>query len=294
MEELKTRSFRITEETAERIKELAGEIGGNQQEVMAKLIEAYEFQKGKAVLTDKKGEIEKFEQHTAILTRMFMASLEDNQNVTATVRVEFESQLNSKDLTISTLQEENKSLKQAKTEAAAQMKTIQEENEALQRELDAASLEAEEKKNTFDSTVKDKEELNQALTVTINELKSKIEGMEQTLSEAREIKKNYRELENSLHIAETSVKETEKRLENGLQKAELDTERKMFALDKAHQEEIQKIKSENQREIDQYQKKYLELLEKLQEKGETKTPARKPRAQTKKTVANPEQNETSK
>lgn len=51
---LKPKSFRITDETAEAFKQISTEIGGNQQEALAKLIEAYEFQKGKAILTEKK------------------------------------------------------------------------------------------------------------------------------------------------------------------------------------------------------------------------------------------------
>ena len=47
--ELKPKSFRIDEATAERFKEISGQIGGNQQETLAKLIEAYEFQSGKAI-----------------------------------------------------------------------------------------------------------------------------------------------------------------------------------------------------------------------------------------------------
>ena len=36
--ELRPRSFRIDDETAERIKEISNTIGGNQQETLAKLI----------------------------------------------------------------------------------------------------------------------------------------------------------------------------------------------------------------------------------------------------------------
>lgn len=277
VEELKTRSFRITEETSERIKELAVEIGGNQQEVMAKLIEAYEFQKGKAVLLDKKEYIEKFEQYSAVLTHMYMASLEDNQKLSATIHTEYESQLTSKDLVIQNLQEENKSLKQETTEAATHQKAIGEENQALQHELNEARREAAEKKNTHEHTIKDKEELNQALLVTVSELKSRIESMELAHQAANEIKKNYSSLE-------TRLQETE----NNFQRTALETEKRILALDKAYQEEIQKIKSENMKEIDQYQKKYLELLEKMQEKEESKAPPTRKRA-TKKTESNPEE-----
>lgn len=112
MDELKTRSFRINDETSEKIKELASEIGGNQQEVMTKLIEAYEFQKGKTVLVNKKDDIENFEKYTSILVNMFMRSLEDNQNITEVVRTEFESQLRLKDQVIVRLQEDLEKLKQ--------------------------------------------------------------------------------------------------------------------------------------------------------------------------------------
>ena len=52
--ELKPKSFRIDDATADKFKEISSQIGGNQQETLAKLIEAYEFQGGKAILTDKK------------------------------------------------------------------------------------------------------------------------------------------------------------------------------------------------------------------------------------------------
>ena len=115
--ELKPKSFRIDDTTADKFKEIATQIGGNQQETLAKLIEAYEFQGGKAVLTEKKADIEQFERYVNALTRMFMGSLEDNQNITATVRTEFEAQLKSKDAVIQDLQEKLTVAKQLKEEA---------------------------------------------------------------------------------------------------------------------------------------------------------------------------------
>ena len=60
--ELKPKSFRIDDETAEKFKEISNTIGGNQQETLAKLIEAFEFQSGKAILTEKKADIEQIEK----------------------------------------------------------------------------------------------------------------------------------------------------------------------------------------------------------------------------------------
>ena len=53
MAEVKPRSFRIDEETAEKFKKICLEAGLNQQEALAKLIESYELHAGNAVLTEK-------------------------------------------------------------------------------------------------------------------------------------------------------------------------------------------------------------------------------------------------
>ena len=56
--ELKPKSFRIDEATAEKFKEISGQIGGNQQRTLAKLRGAIEFQSGKAILNYKKADKE--------------------------------------------------------------------------------------------------------------------------------------------------------------------------------------------------------------------------------------------
>ena len=117
--ELKPKSFRIDDITADKFKEISADIGGNQQETLSKLIEAYEFQAGKTILTDKKSDIEQFEKYVNSLTRMYMGSLEDNQNLTETIRTEFDAMLKSKDVTIQDLQEQLKKLKQTEKEATA-------------------------------------------------------------------------------------------------------------------------------------------------------------------------------
>ena len=102
--ELKPKSFRIDDATAEKFKDISAAIGGNQQETLSKLIEAYEFQNGKAVLTEKKADIEQFETYIGALTRMYMGSLEDNQNLSETIRMQYDALLHSKDSVIQDLQ----------------------------------------------------------------------------------------------------------------------------------------------------------------------------------------------
>lgn len=132
-------------------------------------------------MTVKKADIEKFEQYTSILVRMFMSSLEENQTITETVHTEFESQLKSKDITIQNLQEENRTLKQEKNSAAEESKILIEENKKLQQQLKQEQEEAEEKKISYETIFKDKEELNQVLVSSANDLKNQVEEIKNKL-----------------------------------------------------------------------------------------------------------------
>lgn len=55
-------------------------------------------------------------------------------------------------------------------------------------------------------------------------------------------------------------------LEQLQQNCDLNKEKEMLQLEKQYSDEIQKLKAEKQAEVDSYQKKYMELLEKLQDK----------------------------
>lgn len=129
MGELKPRSFRVDEETAKKFKEISLVIGGNQQETLAKLIETYEFQSGKAVLTEKREDIEQFERYVNILTRMYMNVLEDSQNIKKVVQADFDALLKSKDTMIQMLQDEKEIL-------VNKNKALEEENRRLGLEYD--------------------------------------------------------------------------------------------------------------------------------------------------------------
>lgn len=295
--ELKPKSFRIDDATADRFKEIAAQIGGNQQETLSKLIEAYEFQGGKAVLTEKKADIDQFEKYVNALTRMFMGSLEDNQNITATVRTEYEAQLKSKDAVIQDLQEKLTVAKQLKEEATRKAQSYADENTRLNDYN--ASLEAEYKAKTEDlqSMLADKDNLNRALTDRSNELKEKVDSMAADHEQLMAAQEQQKELSSKLNATESRCSELEKdfrksqeehknivealkqhekdsllkyqehekeALERCQAQMELAKEKAVLEAEKKYQEQMQKLKSERQAEVDQYQAKYLELLEKMQ------------------------------
>lgn len=284
---LKPKSFRIDDETAEKFKEISNSIGGNQQETLAKLIEAYEFQAGKVILTDRKADIEQFEKYVNALTRMFMGSLEDNQNITETVKTEFEALLNSKDTTIQDLQTKVAEFKQQKESSTAKANTLEDENKRLNDVINTLNKEFNAKVDDYEEMLKDKNDLNKALMTTCNDLKTNLDAYEKDYSEVETLRKNISDitaendsLKNANEANKKALADFKSNYDNKIEelnKHELDAlshcrEQMQIELDKAvleterkYQEQIQQLKEQKQAEIDKYQQKYLTLLDRLQD-----------------------------
>ena len=282
---LKPKSFRITDETADAFKQISTEIGGNQQEALAKLIETYEFQKGKAILTDKKADIDQFEQYITILTRMYMSSLEDNQNITTTVRTEFEALLQSKDQTIQDLQAQLTAAKQLKEASAAKAKGLSDENTRLNDYIESLKTEYSSKTNDLQAQLTDKDSLNRALTDSCNDLKNKLNALQEEHKEFSSIRSKLAELTDKCTKLEHSKAEAEKALKSAIsnhkqelaqlkqqeadsltrikEQADLEKDKALLALEKDYQKQIQVLKEKNQSDVDKYQQKYFDLLQQL-------------------------------
>lgn len=255
MEELKTRSFRITDKTAETIKSIAEEIGGNQQQTIAKLIESYNFQKAKSMLKHKKEDVEKFELYCSVLNNMFLSLLEENEHITEAVHTKFEEMLKSKDLTIKNLQEELEGAKIVAQSYTNSHITAEKQAEDLKLEME----ELQKKINTYDEIIKTKDTLIQTFNSKINELEHKISEMESKNSYAEKILNEYNQLEKNL---ESVQKEKLQEVEN----LKLKNERVLLQLEKEYNQNMQNLKDKHQEEIDEYQSKYLKLLEKFDSK----------------------------
>lgn len=272
--ELKPKSFRIDDETAEKFKEISSAIGGNQQQTLAKLIEAYEFQSGKAILTDKKADIEEFEKYITAITRKYMGSLEDNQNLSQTIRTEFDALLSSKDVTIQDLQGNLTVAKQSNEEAASKAQMYADENTRLNGVIDSLNQEYESKMDDLQTMLADKDKLNKALTDSCNELKTKAEDMKKAAEQAATLKSDLDKLqkEHDKLIHEQADLEKQLKQEQADYKKALEQQQKQsqIALDKAvldverkYQKQLQELKEKHQAEIDKYQQKYLTLLEQI-------------------------------
>ena len=272
--ELKPKSFRIDDETAEKFKEISSAFGGNQQQTLAKLIEAYEFQSGKAVLTDKKADIEEFEKYITAITRKYMGSLEDNQNLSQTIRTEFDALLSSKDTTIQDLQSQLTTAKQIKEEAASQAQMHADENARLNGVIDSMTKEYNSKMDDLQTMLADKDSLNKALTDSCNELKTKAEGMKKAAEQAttlqsdlEKLQKEYDKLVHEQADLEKQLKQEqsshEKTLEQQREQSQISLDKAVLEVERKYQKQLQTLKEKHQAEIDQYQQKYLTLLEQM-------------------------------
>ncbi len=287
--ELKPKSFRINDETAERIKEITSEIGGNQQEALAKMIEAYEFQKGKAILVERKADIENFENHMSILVRMFMGVLEDNQNNRETIRAEFAAQLNMKDITIQDLQEKCSAISAKHDTAVLQLEKVEGNHAVVNEQLYKTREELRTKETQYNSMLVDKENLNKILTNSIEELKDKITKMTDEILDAREIATEFENTKKQFASAiqeiaalkkqlEETKTESERSMAQTIQVKEIELEKKILEIQKGHQyntqkleqekrEAIDRLEQEKRSAIDRYQTKYLSLLEQIEKQG---------------------------
>lgn len=236
MAELRPRSFRIDEETAEKFKKICLEAGLNQQEALAKLIESYELQAGKAVLTEKRDEIEVFERYTSILIQKYMSALEDNQNIKETVRTEFSAQLRAKDELISDLQQQKKEAEEAKQQAAADAKKATKEADQLRKDLEETQKrckELEADKEAFSRRNKDLETDRSRLEAEVKALK------------------------------EDQIAAGQKALEDLRAKMELDKERAVLEAEKS-------LRKEHETEIRELNQKYAEFIQQLRKPEEVK------------------------
>lgn len=250
-----TKSYRLTEDIHEKIREIANEIGGSQQQTISKLIECYELQKGKAVLTEKKDDIETFENYITSLTRMYMVSLEDNQNVKELVRAEFNSQLTSKDNVIQDLQQQLADAKKTEQNAVADTDMLKASNDELHDCIDKLRTEHEATIHNLEDILSEKEKLNTALAETVEQQKSQITDMKTSDEEVKTLRAEIERYQNML----SGIKKD-------MEQQQLQHERDMLALEK-------KLQDEKTTEIEKYQKLYFDMI---QEKKTTKNPRKKP------------------
>lgn len=298
MQETKVKSFRITEETADKFKEIASAIGGNQQETLAKLIETYETQAGKAMFPDIKEDLQQFETYTFALNRMYLASMENLQNAKTLARTEYDAQLRSKDQLIQELQtrikESEMQTKELQAQAKEQMDLAKEQVAQMQADLEhfqkdatAAQKESTEKIQSLSANLADKDALNHTLSQAFDTQRSQLEdtqaqitSLQQQLSDlvdhnhtlqesTQELSEKIQELSKEKDHLKTQMEQERQSASFALEREKnafsLELERERIQAERKANESIQALQEQYQKRLDASSSKYMELFEQYQE-----------------------------
>ena len=132
MEEVKKsspRSFRLDEETNQRVKSIMEQHKYSHQELFDVLLQSYVESNIKDSLGDRQKEIDNFETYISMIKSLYLTSLNDNKNVTEKVKNEFQDLLSSKDMLLIELQDKLKQYQGRMELAESESKKFKEEVE---------------------------------------------------------------------------------------------------------------------------------------------------------------------
>ncbi len=262
--ENKARSIRADEKTLERFKTIAEEFD-NQGMALESLINAYEIQQSKAVLTDVKTDIEDFDSHLNSIQKGYLHILELNQNAEHRIRGEFQQQLESKDKQIIDLQQRvdiaKLSAKTAEDTANTLKATLEEQStanaEALATINEKLSI-ASNRIDTLETTIIDKQ-------VIIDSLNKQLATATEQIDSAKSALANFGELQEKFNTAETKISSLEDKLvkqeEQALEQSKLAEERAKINTQSAVLEE----RSKSQEKIEHILQQNNTLVQKVAE-----------------------------
>lgn len=281
------RAFRITEETANKFKEISAELGENQQQTLAKLIEVYEIERGKEVIPEMREQIDMFDSYLRALSNSYLQILESNHTMRAQVRTEFQAQLGSKDQMIIDLQTRVKTAEEMRDQFLKKEKGYMDDLAAKEKDLQSIQKELEKAQKEIQTTEKmylgkvdqlksDIENLktaeadvrstlvtvmdeNQTLRQKVNESNEKFREQDVHIFQlGRENEKYRSELEKLSVLSENHEKELEIALKNNDMRHELELQKLENKLNAQFRERESKLREE----LDKYRELYYQAAAK--------------------------------
>lgn len=212
-EQASPRSFRVTDEVMEKIKQIQADFGLTQDAALRHLIETYEFQQAKEQIPSREKEIDNFQRKAQDLMDAFLFSLQLNEDAEERIRAEFGQKLQLQDQAILDYQDKIKDLK-----ATVSALTMDAANAVmLQKELDEAKESARQVKTELEEriaeqklTIRGLQNDNAMLQIQADgypELKAERDSMATQLRDAnqeiKDLKKDHKvEMERAVRDAE--------------------------------------------------------------------------------------------
>lgn len=252
------KSFRISDETKERLELLSASIGGNKDRVFNTLMDTYSLEQEKATVaaSDQEKNVETFEQYANTLVRLYLEALRAVSSSDDRIRGEFHNQLeenaktikelrNQRDRMVNELTLEKTNAQKEAVEFQAKNKELTAVIERLEKSLAAANEQVDAKQamnavllSLFQSALPEKEEYNQMAA-------------------------RFHELEKQLEDEKTSSRKEKQAFEEELRKAISEKEKAAYEAELLKKEEIHKaeetIRKEKDEEIAALQKQLFDM-----------------------------------
>ncbi len=251
------KSFRISDETKERLEALSVSIGGNKDRVFNTLMDAYslEMEKTSMTVTDQAKNVETFEQYTNTLVRLYLEALRAVSSSDDRIRGEFQNQLETNAQTIKELRQQRDcmtdEINREKAEAQKEVAAIEEKNKELAitiERLEKSLAAAEEQANA-------KQAMNDVLC-------SQVKQAEKEKEQYKQMTQHCQMLEKQLKEEKAAAIKAQQTLEDELRQVVSEKEKIAYEAELSKKESIcqaeDEIRKEKDAEIAQLQKQLFE------------------------------------
>ena len=269
------KSFRISDETKERLELLSASIGGNKDRVFNTLMDTYSLEQEKATVaaSDQEKNVETFEQYANTLVRLYLEALRAVSSSDDRIRGEFHNQLeenaktikelrNQRDRMVNELTLEKTNAQKEAVEFQAKNKELTAVIERLEKSLAAANEQVDAKQamnevllSQIKHTEKEKEEYNQ-MAARFHELEKQLE--DEKTSSRKEKDEEIAALQKQLFDMQTRQLSDQA----ALQEAKTALLSLRLELSQSHQKELNDVRIEKDKKIEALQNELLKAFDK--------------------------------
>ena len=227
-EDAKVRSFRVTDETVEKLKSIAKDMGGSQAAALARLVSMYESASAASTVPEDEPAITEFTRIQNMLTRAYLDAMEKKNEAYKVAEKEMDSVMRSKDRRITEL--EKKADAEAKKAADFKERYDKALSEALAMGEKASGREKEISR--LEGIVKDKDRIISILTEENKRLEDEAAGAARLEEKLREAEERLEAVQKELEEAKREAEAVSLRME----KKEIEHEKMLLALERKLQE----------------------------------------------------------
>lgn len=260
-----TRSYRVDDETAEKITALAKELGVNQNGVFEVLLSTYELQQDAELVPDARKDVEAFISHLRSIQDAYHHIVSINVQTEERVRQEFQRRLENNDEQIADLLETKKRQLAEIEELKREASELAEQSEKQKQDTLKLQQSVQEK----DKTIEDKQVIIDSLNARLPEQEKMDAKLKEFADEIQRLQKALSESEKAKLASESSAAKAVADLE--IQKSQAEIDRKGFQKDLETAQKIASaelksaIAEARQEERDKAQEKADKLMEKIEE-----------------------------